>query len=312
MNTLPHSDNDGNPILKKCPKCPEDNQWHPATSEFFSRNKNRADGLQSLCKSCTKEYKKQHYQLHKEEISIKHKDYREAHLEQEKERSKRYVEAHREEYLEYHRKYYEENKEELLEDMKQNYQENREHKLEYQRQYAIDNRDQVLESKRQYSRAHKEEIRAYRHKHRERTLAGQRMRYHARYKEYQREQTKKYRATNREWLLENKRQYYKTPHGRLIDRIHRHKRRAQKLGAGGSYTHAQIQDQLKRQKYKCYWNHEKFEKKDGRYIYHIDHIVPLAKGGTNDIDNVVLACPTCNLRKSDKLLHEFPDFGRLL
>lgn len=33
----------------------------------------------------------------------------------------------------------------------------------------------------------------------------------------------------------------------------------------------------------------------------IDHIVPLAKGGTNDIENLTLACRECNSRKSDEI-----------
>lgn len=35
-------------------------------------------------------------------------------------------------------------------------------------------------------------------------------------------------------------------------------------------------------------------------VYHIDHVVPVAKGGTNSLDNLVLACPTCNRNKSAK------------
>lgn len=34
--------------------------------------------------------------------------------------------------------------------------------------------------------------------------------------------------------------------------------------------------------------------------FHIDHIVPLAKGGTNWPQNLQLTCPTCNLRKHAK------------
>jgi 5-methylcytosine-specific restriction endonuclease McrA len=37
----------------------------------------------------------------------------------------------------------------------------------------------------------------------------------------------------------------------------------------------------------------------------MDHVVPLSKGGTNDIDNIVPACKSCNSRKRDRDLNEF-------
>jgi len=39
--------------------------------------------------------------------------------------------------------------------------------------------------------------------------------------------------------------------------------------------------------------------------FHLDHIQPLSRGGTHTDDNVQLLCPRCNLRKSNKLPHEF-------
>ncbi|MEF3075192.1 HNH endonuclease [Methylobacter sp. Wu1] len=36
-----------------------------------------------------------------------------------------------------------------------------------------------------------------------------------------------------------------------------------------------------------------------------DHILPLAKGGSNEDDNLVAACVVCNRDKSDKLLSEW-------
>jgi hypothetical protein len=39
--------------------------------------------------------------------------------------------------------------------------------------------------------------------------------------------------------------------------------------------------------------------------YHVDHIIPLAKGGTHVRENVQLLCPTCNVRKSAKDPIEF-------
>lgn len=32
--------------------------------------------------------------------------------------------------------------------------------------------------------------------------------------------------------------------------------------------------------------------------FHVDHIVPVSRGGTNGEDNLQLTCPSCNLRKS--------------
>lgn len=54
-----------------------------------------------------------------------------------------------------------------------------------------------------------------------------------------------------------------------------------------------------------------FERDEGRCAYckgqllyndnwHIDHIKPISKGGTNDLTNLVLSCSRCNLEKRDK------------
>jgi 5-methylcytosine-specific restriction endonuclease McrA len=50
-----------------------------------------------------------------------------------------------------------------------------------------------------------------------------------------------------------------------------------------------------------------------RRSYHVDHIVPLSKGGTNWSNNIQLTCDTCNLRKRDTDPVEFARrLGRLL
>ncbi len=39
--------------------------------------------------------------------------------------------------------------------------------------------------------------------------------------------------------------------------------------------------------------------------YHIDHVIPFSKGGTNDIENLVFACTRCNSQKGDKLDYNY-------
>jgi len=36
--------------------------------------------------------------------------------------------------------------------------------------------------------------------------------------------------------------------------------------------------------------------------YHIDHIVPISKGGTNELVNLAISCPKCNLSKGSNLV----------
>ena len=46
--------------------------------------------------------------------------------------------------------------------------------------------------------------------------------------------------------------------------------------------------------FRCFWCNSILDKKQ------LDHFYPLAKGGTHTSDNFVIACPSCNMRKSDK------------
>ena|SRR5437660_9374320 len=35
--------------------------------------------------------------------------------------------------------------------------------------------------------------------------------------------------------------------------------------------------------------------------FHVEHVVPRSLGGASDLDNLAWACPSCNLRKSDRI-----------
>jgi len=35
--------------------------------------------------------------------------------------------------------------------------------------------------------------------------------------------------------------------------------------------------------------------------FHIEHVIPLSKGGRSDLENLALACPGCNLHKAGRI-----------
>lgn len=87
---------------------------------------------------------------------------------------------------------------------------------------------------------------------------------------------------------------------------HRHQRRARLLGATGTHTAADVRAQYERQHGHCFWCGAKvtWRKK------HIDHVIPLALGGSNGPENLVIACPSCNLAKGAR--HPMDFAGRML
>lgn len=77
--------------------------------------------------------------------------------------------------------------------------------------------------------------------------------------------------------------------------VHSQNRRARILNAGGIHTAEDICAILSYQNNQCACCAINIE--DG---YHVDHIEPLSKGGSNDRRNLQLLCEKCNTRKNAK------------
>lgn len=78
-------------------------------------------------------------------------------------------------------------------------------------------------------------------------------------------------------------------------------RQRQRAGIGkGHFYGPDIIAQGERQGWRCYWCGV-----DCRTSYHVDHIVPLSKGGMNTADNICIACAPCNLSKGDKMADDW-------
>lgn len=86
-------------------------------------------------------------------------------------------------------------------------------------------------------------------------------------------------------------------------------RRSRKKNAGGQYTPNDISEIKKLQSGKCAYCKVKLTKK-----LHVDHIMPLARGGTNERRNLQLLCAHCNLSKWSKHPIDFVQqrFGLLI
>lgn len=167
----------------------------------------------------------------------------------------------------------------------------------YNKKYAEDHPEQARQIKQNYKRRNPQKIKAYNH-----------ARYLRIKPDYNAARRQRYATQTREREVTLGKAYRETPKGQGVRRDAARNRRARKLAAEGKHTFGQELEQLARQKNKCYYCGKKL--KDEKW--HADHVVPLSRNGSDDIANIVIACPKCNQRKNDKLPHEWTEGGRLL
>ena len=195
--------------------------------------------------------------------------YNKEHVEEIAEYNLRYNKEHAEDIAEYNRLWNEDNREKIAEHHRQYNQANKEKIAEQQRQYYLDNKEVILERIRRYQQEHGEEIAIY---------AQQ---YHLEHKEERAEYNRLYAEAHPEVFLNAGR-----------------KRRAAKLGANGNFTDEEFQLLCEAFKNRCIYCHLELP-------LTADHMIPLSRGGSDNIDNIVPACKSCNSRKYTKTYDEF-------
>jgi len=189
---------------------------------------------------------------------------------------RRWYEAHREEVAEYNRRYREVNRERLFEQKRRYREENRERIAEKKRRDYEADPTRAIERSRQWYRDNIEYARA---------------RNRQRYEE------------NRVRVAEYHRQFYQANKERYY--IYGRRRRARKRNAEGEHTFQHVVTIGDLQEWRCYYCNT--DVADG---YHVDHMIPLSRGGSDWPDNLVVACPTCNISKGVKTAEEFLEFLR--
>jgi hypothetical protein len=81
--------------------------------------------------------------------------------------------------------------------------------------------------------------------------------------------------------------------------------RARRMNAEGEISGIDILSLHMSQDGKCYLCSNIMEE------YHVEHKVPLSRGGTNLPDNIALSCPTCNQSKHTKTVEEYIEYRKL-
>lgn len=193
------------------------------------------------------------------------------------------------------------------------YAQNTEKAIAYSKQYVAEHRDETARYQNQYAKVHKEELKLYKEEysrlHRKgeiKPIIGKRESNRL-YREANRAElawkSSQYYAQHREERLAYHKKYNQTERGIIAKRVRSHNRRALKKQAKGSHTAAQLYELYQKQEGKCFYC--KKELGHSRNSWHGDHYIPLSKGGSNDISNIVIACPTCNHKKNAKLPDEW-------
>jgi len=83
--------------------------------------------------------------------------------------------------------------------------------------------------------------------------------------------------------------------------MHNKKRRIMKLGNGGSHTLAEWE--LLKAQYN--WTCPRCHKAEPKIKLSEDHVIPLSKGGSDNIENIQPLCKSCNCKKHNSIIPRY-------
>lgn len=191
------------------------------------------------------------------------------------------------------RDYYNRHKEAIKARARARYYANREKIKEQVKEYAKSNPARCKEYKRKYYESNKVSViqraKEWKSAHQEKTKAS----------------NAKYRQNNKEQITAARQKWIRDNPDKVKSLRHRSKAVRRSRLRVGHDNHRVISDWVKkwknRNKVECFWCRCKFRGDD----MHIDHVVPISKGGLHCLQNLVTSCAKCNQRKSARNPEEF-------
>lgn len=167
--------------------------------------------------------------------------------------------------------YYQANAEQVKAKRREYYEQNRESVLRSQETYRAQNKEKVSQGKMRAKKAKPEKYKAMEVRYREknRFAINQRL---------------------REWNARNKDKV----------RVWTRNAQAKRKAVPGSYSLSEIKQMYADQGGLCAYCEGELNG-----TYHVDHMLPISRGGTNDWTNLAITCVNCNQRKWTKTTEEF-------
>lgn len=178
------------------------------------------------------------------------------------------------------------------------------------RQWIEEHPEQARQTKREYYAANKDKFRAYKHEHQSRYLelkqspeykakeAARRKHKAKELREYNRE----YRAAHPGWQADAMKDWRKRHPER--DKANIHRRIARKHAADGNYTADDVRSLYELQEGRCVYCGMRIFMDIAKDV-HVDHVLPLSRGGSNSPDNLALTCSSCNHSKGARTIREW-------
>lgn len=108
-----------------------------------------------------------------------------------------------------------------------------------------------------------------------------------------------WKNNNYEMFRASQIKHARKPEVRKMRSCYEHQRRVRLMGNGGSHTLQELEACFNFFSNKCAYCGV-----EGSFTT-IDHVIPISKGGNNNICNIVPACKRCNSSKKDKYLHDW-------